>query len=116
MAGQRDKTFPVCIRIVAAMLAIGVSVAGCGKGKSDAKAPPPMAPLVNAADVVVRDVPYYIEEIGRCSSSDMVSLMPQVAGRIESAHFEQGADVKKGDLLYTIDPRPFKAVVAQNEA
>jgi multidrug efflux system membrane fusion protein len=75
--------------------------------------PPPM---VTASGVVVRTVPYYIDEIGNCASKDTVTLMPQVAGRVEAAHFTEGKDVKKGDVIYTIDPRPFEAVLAQTEA
>lgn len=91
------------------------SIAGCNRG-SNAAQMPQHPPPVTVADVVVRDVPYYIDEIGTCAGNKTVSVMPQVAGRIDEAHFTEGDDVKKGDLLFTIDPRPFKAAVAQAEA
>src|SRR5438105_3812139 len=81
---------------------------GCNRG-SNAAQMPQRPPTVTVADVVVRDVPYYIDEIGTCAGNKTVSVMPQVAGRVDEAHFTEGEDVKKGDLLFTIDPRPFKA-------
>lgn len=99
-----------------AVLIVSVCAGGCKRGSNAAQAPAPPPPPVTVSDVVVRDVPYYLEEIGRCAGHDTVSVMPQVAGRVDAAHFTEGEDVKKGDLLFTIDPRPFKAVVAQAEA
>jgi multidrug efflux system membrane fusion protein len=64
----------------------------------------------------VRDVPYYIDEIGRTAAREMVTVTPQVAGRIDEAHFVEGDDVNKGDLLFTIDARPYKAALAQADA
>jgi multidrug efflux system membrane fusion protein len=62
------------------------------------------------------DVPVYLDEIGRCVAREMVTLQPQVTGRITRIHFTDGADVKAGDLLFTIDPRPFQAQLAAAEA
>ena len=75
-----------------------------------------MAPAVTAAKVVVHDVPIYIDEIGRITARESVTIMPEVAGRVDSVHFEEGSDVKKGDLLFQIDPRPFQAVVDRAKA
>ena len=97
------------------LLVISFCAGGCKRGSNAAQGPPP-PPAVTVADVVVQDVPYYIDEIGTCAGNKTVSVMPQVAGRIDEAHFTEGEDVKKGDLLFTIDPRPFKAAVAQAEA
>ena len=75
---------------------------------------PPAAVTVAAA--ATQNVPLYIDEIGTISSLDNVSVRPQVGGKLLSAHFVEGAEVKKGDLLFKIDSRPFEAVVAQAEA
>jgi multidrug efflux system membrane fusion protein len=77
------------------------------RGASAAQERPP-APVMTVA-ALVRDVPVYIDEIGRCVSREMVTVQPQVDGRVEAAHFVEGAMVKKGDLLFSVDPRPFQA-------
>ncbi len=75
----------------------------------------PPAPVTVAA-AVARDVPVYLDEIGRIVPIDSVSVVPQVGGKVMAAHLEDGAFVKKGDLLFEIDDRPFKAAVALAEA
>jgi len=56
-----------------------------------------------------RDVPVYIDQIGKCVAREMVAVQPQVSGQITKIHFVDGADLKLGDPLFTIDPRPYKA-------
>ena len=68
---------------------------------------PPAA--VTVATAAVRDVPVYLDEVGKCVAREVVSIQPQVSGRIAEIHFEDGADLKKGDLLFTIDPGPYRA-------
>jgi multidrug efflux system membrane fusion protein len=51
----------------------------------------------------------YLDQVGKCVSREVVSIMPQIAGKITELQFTDGADVKKGDLLFTIDPRPYDA-------
>jgi multidrug efflux system membrane fusion protein len=75
---------------------------------------PPAPVTVDAA--AAQDVPVYLEEVGRCTARELVTLQPQVSGRITQIHFGDGADVKPGDLLFTIDPRPFQAQLAAAEA
>src|SRR5580704_16138128 len=78
---------------------------GCAK-----KDPPPMArpasPVTVAASVS-QDVPVYLDEVGRTVAREVVSVQPEVSGRVTEILFTDGADVKKGDPLFTIDPRPF---------
>jgi multidrug efflux system membrane fusion protein len=95
-------------------LAVVFLVAGCGKRSGG---PPPRPPRpVTAADAVAKDVPLYLDEIGTCAAVESVIIRPQVSGRITEVHFEDGAEVKKGDLLFTIDPRPYQAVLDQARA
>jgi multidrug efflux system membrane fusion protein len=68
---------------------------------------PPAA--VTLAVATARDVPVYMDEIGKTVAREMVTVSPQVTGRLEEIRFTDGGDVKKGDLLFTIDPRPFQA-------
>jgi membrane fusion protein, multidrug efflux system len=99
--------------LAAALLAAGLS-AGCGKNNQTNFERPP-AP-VTVATAVAQDVPIYIDAVGKVAAREVVSIQPQVSGRVTKIHFTDGADVKVGDLLFTIDPRPYQAQVHQAEA
>jgi multidrug efflux system membrane fusion protein len=75
----------------------------------------PPSPVVVAA-AVKKDVPLYLDEIGKCVAKESVSIEPQVSGRITEVHFQDGADVKTGELLFTIDARPYQAKLASAQA
>lgn len=78
------------------------------------KPPPPPAPRsVETAPVVQNDVPLYLDEIGTCTAFETVQVQAQVSGQIIGRQFQDGADVKKGDVLFTIDPRSYQAVLDQ---
>ena len=101
--------------IVGAAL-VALAVAGCERQSQQAAAPArPPAPVV-VAKVQTDNVPIYLDEVGRTVAQESVTIQPQVSGKIIDVHFTDGADVKKGQLLFTIDPRPFKAAVAEAEA
>lgn len=76
--------------------------------------PPPRPVLV--AKAIAKDAPLYLDEIGTCAAYETVQVQAQVSGQIIARHFQDGSDVKKGDLLFTIDPRPYQAVVDQAKA
>src|SRR5215471_2759509 len=84
-------------------------LAACG-GK---EAPPPPVPEVKAATVLEKDVPIYVEAIGQTKGSTEIEVRARVEGFLQSVDFKEGNPVKKGQLLYTIDPRPFEANLAQ---
>ncbi len=65
--------------------------------------------LVSVVPALAQDVPVYLDEIGKNYAFESVTVMPQVAGRILERNFQDGAELKKGQLLFTIDPRPFQA-------
>jgi multidrug efflux system membrane fusion protein len=71
---------------------------------------------VTVAKVVTKDVPLYLDEIGTCAAYETVLVQAQVTGVIITRNFQDGSDVKKGDLLFTIDPRPFQAALDQAKA
>ena len=75
----------------------------------------PPAP-VSVTEAVMQDVPNYIDAIGKTVAREVVSIQPQVSGRILKIHFTDGANVKKGDLLFTIDTRPLEASLRQAQA
>jgi multidrug efflux system membrane fusion protein len=79
----------------------------------EAPRPPPPPRNVVVSKVIMRDVPLYLDEIGTCASLESVQVQAEVSGQIMSRDFQDGADVKKGDLLFTIDPRPFQAALDQ---
>jgi membrane fusion protein, multidrug efflux system len=86
----------------------------CSCGKNDASAQSPgagnQAPVpVAAADVVQRDTPVQLRAFAAVEPYTTVTIKPQVAGQLTTVHFAEGQDVKRGDLLFTIDPRPFQA-------
>jgi multidrug efflux system membrane fusion protein len=68
------------------------------------------------ATVIAKDVPLYLDEIGTCAANESVQVQAQVSGQIVSRDFEDGADVKKGDLLFTIDKRPYQAALDSAKA
>jgi membrane fusion protein, multidrug efflux system len=84
-----------------------VILSGCGR-KAPASFERPPAP-VSVAQAVAQDVPIYLDEIGKIAAREVVSVQPQVSGRITQIHFTDGADVKAGQVLFTIDPRPYQA-------
>lgn len=85
------------------------AISGCNKqgDQTAGFAPPPS--LVTVTQAIAQDVPVYLDEIGKNGASESVMVMPQVAGRITERDFTDGADLKKDQLLFTIDPRPYKA-------
>jgi membrane fusion protein (multidrug efflux system) len=95
--------------IVALSSALALASLGCGK--KEAPAPPP--PDVKAATVLQKDVPIYVEAIGQTRGSTEIEVRARVEGFLQSVDFKEGTPVRKGQLLYTIDPRPFQATLAQ---
>ncbi|HXV77451.1 MAG TPA: efflux RND transporter periplasmic adaptor subunit [Candidatus Polarisedimenticolaceae bacterium] len=80
---------------------------------------PPSAPApltVKAAAVLTRDVPVYVEAIGETRGNTEIEIRARVEGFLESVDFEEGKFVDKGQLLYTIDPKPFEAALAEAQA
>jgi membrane fusion protein, multidrug efflux system len=87
---------------------------GCvNKAQQNFERPP--APVV-VATAVSQDVPTYLDAIGKTVAREVVSIQSQVSGRITRIHFTDGTDVKKGQMLFTIDTRPFEANIKQAEA
>ncbi|MDD2706460.1 MAG: efflux RND transporter periplasmic adaptor subunit [Verrucomicrobiae bacterium] len=86
-----------------------ISLSGCGK-KPPQKLEMPPRP-VTTARVIKQDIPLYIDSIGQCTALAVVSIQAQVSGQLVNVHFTQGQEVKKGDLLFTIDPRYYQAAV-----
>ncbi len=88
---------------------------GCG-GPADAQGGPPQAPPVSVAPAVQRQVADSEEFSGRLEAAEYVELRPRVGGTIDKVHFADGALVRKGDLLFSIDPRAFEAEAARAQS
>jgi membrane fusion protein, multidrug efflux system len=95
------------------------ALAGCVAGEAQNAPAVPQAPEVTAAEVAVRDVRDWADFTGRLQAVESVEVRARVGGYVESVHFIEGSRVEDGDLLFQIDPRPFKAeadrLVAERE-
>ena len=106
---------PRAFACAAAVGALSVGLGGCSES-ADAQGGPPQAPPVSVAPAVQRTVVDSEEFSGRLEASDYVELRPRVSGTIDKVHFSDGVFVQKGQLLFTIDPRPFEAEVARAQS
>src|SRR5690606_28234693 len=102
------------------LLALGASgaialtvLAGCSGGHAAEQMPPPE---VGVAEVPVRPGQQWDEFSGRIEAVESVELRPRVSGYIESVNFREGQEVKKGDVLFTIDDRTYRAELARAQA
>lgn len=100
---------PQSMTLLSALAAL--LLAGCRSAEADAPAAPPPAPEVSVAPVITRSLHEWEEFTGRLEERHRVEVRPRVAGLVESVHFQDGARVKRGQLLFRIDPRPFQAEV-----
>jgi multidrug efflux system membrane fusion protein len=99
---------------IAVFLLVGTTAAGCDR-KTSAPAERPPAPVTVAA-AITEEVPVYIDAVGRVVAREVVSVQPQVSGQIVKVHFVDGAEVRTGQVLFSIDPRPFQAQLNEAEA
>jgi len=100
----------ISIALVSAALLL--HALGCSNGNVRAAAPPP-PPVVEVAPVIQKDVPVQGEWVGTLEGYVNAQIQPQVSGYLIRQDYHEGAFVKKGQLLFEIDPRPFQAVLDQ---
>jgi multidrug efflux system membrane fusion protein len=106
-------------RVAPALVLAGLLLAACSRGEGDqgrARSARPAAVPVTAARVETRDIPVQIQGIGNVQALATVSVYSLVSGQIFQVHFKEGQDVKAGELLFSIDPRPFEATLQQAQA
>ncbi len=87
---------------------------GCSNQAQQSFDRPPAPVSVTVA--ITQDVPTYLDAIGKTVAREVVSIQSQVSGRIVKIHFTDGANVRKNDLLFTIDTRPYEASLKQAQA
>ena len=97
---------------LAALTAAGL--AACSTEAAPNAAQPP--PEVSVAQVMSKPVQQWDEFTGRITAVETVELRPRVSGYVERVAYEEGQDVRKGDLLFAIDPRPYRAALDRAEA
>ena len=104
---MRSKSTLLCFGPAALLVLAAGACSRSGPQAAGPQMPPP--PLVTVAQAKAQDVPVYLDEIGKGAAFESVTVTPQVAGRITERHFEDGAQLTKGQLLFVIDPRPYQA-------
>ena len=92
---------------------VALALAGCN-GKGPNQAPPP--PEVGVIKAVTQPITVFEEYVGQTEAVDTVEIRARISGLLERQGFEDGARVKRGDLLFVIDPQPFIVVLAQTKA
>jgi membrane fusion protein, multidrug efflux system len=97
---------------VPGFLVLSALGAGCGTTPP----PPPPPPAVTVAEVSSRDVTEWDEFTGRFEAVDAVEIRPRVSGYLRRVAFAEGKEVRKGEVLFEIDPRPYEADLAQAQA
>jgi RND family efflux transporter MFP subunit len=97
---------------VAGLLAFGAYNFIGGKAQADA----PQIPTVTVSQPIVRHIAEWDDYVGRFEASQAVDIRPRVSGALDAIHFKDGDIVRKGQLLFTIDPRPFTAALAEAKA
>ena len=101
----------VLVLVLAAIVAVGALLGFARSDKPAQAAPPPLE--VEVVTVERKDVPIYSEWIGTTEGMVNADIKPQVTGYLLSQNYKEGSFVKKGQLLFEIDPRPFQAALAQ---
>ena len=113
---MRDNAYNASM-VGSLILLLALAIAGCStnKGAPAAKAAAPPAP-VTVAQAVSKSVPLEIQAVGNAEAYSTVTVKAQIGGELTQVGFQEGAEVKKGDPLFVIDPRPFASQVTQAEA
>ena len=102
----------------AAPILLVAALSGCDRQEPPAQAQPPAMPppSVSIAAVVALEVTRWDEFTGRIEAVETVEISPRVDGYIDKVSFKEGGEVRKGDVLYVIDPRPYRAELARAQA
>jgi len=104
------RSYRSIIHIVIFYFALSVLLASCHK-----KAPPHVAPSypVQITQATTQDTPIFIEALGHVQSITSINIYSRIEGELTGVFFQQGQEVKKGELLFTIDPKPYQAALKQ---
>ncbi len=103
------------VRTLALLLLGAFLFSGCTSRKGQAAGPPPAVP-VTVGTVSLEAVPLEVQVVGTVEPSSKVEIKSQVAGQLLTVHFTEGQNVEQGQLLFTIDPQPYREAVRQAQA
>ena len=106
----RQKNGKICIIFV--LFILFIVTAGCAQKQPTSKP----AVAVTVGKVKTQSMPINLDSVGNVAAYNSVTILPQVTGQVANIHFQQGQNVKAGDLLITINPAPFQQQLAQAEA
>ena len=111
---MKSRSFSRATKL-ALILSIFVFLGACSSNSRAKQAVQRVVP-VKTGDVMQQNVPVQVRTIGNVEAYSTVSIKAQVGGEVEGVYFQEGQDVKKNDLLFKIDPRPYEAALKQAEA
>jgi len=103
-------------RALSAAFSLLLAVTACSRANGNAPPPPTPGVPVSAAVAEARDVPVELHVIGSVEAFSSVEVRAQVGGVLEQVHFKEGDDVRPGDLLFSLDARPYEAALARARA
>ena len=116
-AWMKGRLDPPLIRIgggILGLLFLAIFSSGCSNEKSNKPVSPPIP--ITVGTVSQKTVPVELRVVGNVQAFSTVTIKSKVGGELTRVHFTEGHDVRKGDLLFTIDPRPYEAALKQAEA
>ena len=107
-SGTTGSALPVLAS--ATLLALAIAIAGCGTQAQEGTGMPP-PPEVSVATVLSKEVRQWDGYTGRVAAVETVELRPRVSGYVQRVAYDEGQEVDKGDLLFVIDQRPYRAAL-----
>lgn len=110
------QLYVLVIILIGAFGLVGLVSVGCSKKNSKAAAHAPPPPTVIVEQIIEKTVPIYSEYVGQTKSEETVELRARVEGILQKVYFREGTPVRKGQLLFTIDKRPFQAALQSAKA
>jgi RND family efflux transporter MFP subunit len=114
--GRPQTAFTWRKSLAVAVPMVGVAAIAVSLSNKPPASAPPAPPTVSVAQPLIRNIDQWDDYIGRFAASQAVEVRPRVGGAITALHFNDGQMVRKGDLLFTVDPRPYRAALAEAQA
>jgi multidrug efflux system membrane fusion protein len=110
------KVWKLSLALAGLAVASAIALSACKVSRASTASVAPPAPEVSVAEVLSRDITPWDEFTGRVEAEKSVDVRPRVSGYIERVNFAEGKEVRKGEVLFVIDQRPYRAELARVEA
>jgi len=98
------------LKLIGLIVCLALLFVACTEQKTEKAMPPP--PEISIVEIKAQDVPLFLEFVGEVSGLKDIAIRARVEGFLEGVHFQEGAEINKGDLLYTLESQPFEEKVA----